>query len=746
MLNRIYKSILPALLMTTIAAPISAAIEEIVVTARKKEESQLEVPVAVSVLGGDFFEDTGINTIEDMVRFVPGLDLTPTNTSRASGPKIRGISTFSFSDGFESSVSTVIDGVVMGREAQGFFDLYDIESVEVIKGPQGTLFGKNASAGVINVRTKRPEFEFSGGGDISYGTFDEIHARGGITGALVEDKVAYRVSASANTHDGKLDNKLPGEKDVNDKDTWSIRGKLLFTPNDNLEALIIADYVTEENHCCLPTYRAAGENSFLVSLGLNSPVLQLRDALDDLGIVASDDNRDVAVDYDRILQESDAWGISAQFDYDLGWATLTSITAYRDWEIDEFNEADGLSNSDVNNKNGTVSDSTQFTQEFRLTGTIGEDLDYVAGLYYFEQDLYAQGIVQIEFTLPFPPFFNVATTSERTVDTTSTAAFAEFTYNVNEKLSLVLGGRYTQEDIEATYERIGTPILPVPFTGPFFGPDFTGAQDIDDTDFSGRFITRYFINDNAMIYGTYSQGYKGPGIDVAVTARLDQIAEPGGLPVLDPEVPKLIEVGGKFRLLDDAMTLNLALFSEEVEDLQAIAPTVSGTRNISIGEILSKGIEAELLWVPNERLRIGATFTYLDVTIEKFDENPAIEGDDFRDVPDWSYSLTADYNFPIGSGGYEGFIRTEIVGQDDKNTNLEGSPLANVDSYTLVNLRLGFTSPSDRYSVTLMGENLLDEDYPHFLFGPAYDTLSPGTRAQFLGNERTYAIRFATRF
>jgi len=276
-----YMSVRAALisLIFAVALPAHAVIEEIVVTARKTEESLSDTPVAVSVLDSEFFADTGINTIADLVRFVPGLDLTPINTTRASGPKVRGISTFSFSDGFESSVATVIDGVVMGREAQGFFDLYGIESVEILKGPQGTLFGKNASAGVINVRTLAPEFETGGGFDLMYGSYNEVLARGTVTGGIVPDKLAYRLSGTLNQHDGKLDNVLPGEDDINDKDTWSLRGKLLFTPSDVFSATLIADYVTEDNRCCLPTYRVIGPPTAAVLFAQNSPVLQLADAL-----------------------------------------------------------------------------------------------------------------------------------------------------------------------------------------------------------------------------------------------------------------------------------------------------------------------------------------------------------------------------------------------------------------------------------------------------------------------------------
>ncbi len=746
-LNRLRRLGVCMLLLVWVA-PVAAEIEEIVVTARKTEESLSESPVAVSVLDGEFFSDGGINTINELVRFVPGLDLTPINTTRATGPKVRGISTFSFSDGFESSVATVVDGVVMGREAQGFFDLYGIESVEILKGPQGTLFGKNASAGVINVRTLAPEFEHGGGVDLTYGSFDEVLARGTVTGGLIEDTLAYRLSGSINQHDGKIDNVLPGEDDINDKDTWSLRGKLLFTPNDNFQATLITDYVEEDNRCCLPTYRVIGPPTPAVLFALNSPVLQLADALAALGIEGGEDNRDVAVADSRILQESEAYGTSLQMDFGTSWGEVTSITAWRRWEIDEFNEADGLSNSDVNNRNGTRSDSTQFSQELRLSGQINNNIDFVSGIFYFNQELDAFGRVDVEFALPFPPFFNVSTAVDRRVENESAAVFGEFTFNVSEDFSLIVGARYTWEDVEADYSRVASPIGPG-FFASNFGPDLAGSQQVDDTDVSGRVIARYFWNDNFMTYLTWSQGYKGPGIDVAESANAGFLAEPGGLPVLDPEVPTLYELGAKFRLLDNTLSLNTAVFYQTVEDLQAIATDQFGIgRNLSIDEILSTGVEADLIWVPAgiEGLTVTAGLGYLDTNIEDFSDRPDLEDKRFRDVPRWTYSLSGDYRWAIGSGGYHAFVRGEVVGQSRKNTNLDDDPTADVDGYTLVNLRLGISSPEERYRLTLMVDNLTDEDYPHFVFGSSYAALDNTTRAQFLGDPVTYALQLAVKF
>jgi iron complex outermembrane receptor protein len=727
-----------------------ARMNTVIVNARKTDETLFETPVAVSVVSAEFLEETGFNTVEDIVRFVPGFDLTPLNTTRATGSKIRGISTFSFSDGFESSVATVVDGVVLGREAQGFFDFFDVEAIEIIKGPQGTLFGKNASAGVVNIRTKDPEFDFGGGFDVSYGSFNEVKARGTITGPIAEDVLAYRLSGTYNKRDGVLNNTLPGEDDINDKDTYSLRGKLLFQPNEQFTATLIGDFVKEENRCCLPTYNVAGDPTAAVLFALNPGVLQLQDALAQAGITAGPGNRDIAVFDENILQESEASGIAAKLEYEVNDnLTVTSITSWRDWEIDEFNEADGISLSNVNDRNGTESNSTQFSQEFRLNGSIGEKVDYVGGLYYFDQDLDAFGQVDIQLALPFPPFFNVRTDSDRNVKTESFAVFGEATFDVTDRFSLIVGGRFTDETIEATYQRVATPIIPTLPFGPFFGPDYAGAQTVTEDNFSGRIIGRYFWTDNLMTYLSYSKGYKGPGIDVAVSASIANVAEPGGLPVLEPEIPTLIEAGFKSTLLDDTLLANVVLFHQDVENLQAITTNAVGvTLNEGFEKVNSIGVEADVIYTPKaiDGLTLTGGFTFNEVDIAEFTANPTLEDRRFRDAPRFFYSLTGDYRREITKSGFEGFVRAEWSWQSAKNSNSNPTPSTQIDSYGLLNLRAGINSPDDRYGITFAVENATDEDYQHFLFGSSYNALDGMTRSQFLGDPVTYSVTLRANF
>lgn len=727
----------------------SANSNVIVVTARKTEETLFETPVAVSVVSGEFLEQTGFVEVADIVRFVPGFDLTPLNTTRATGSKIRGISTFSFSDGFESSVATVIDGVVLGREAQGFFDFVDVESIEVIKGPQGTLFGKNASAGVVNIRTKAPEFDFGGKADISYGSFDEIKIRGTVTGPLVEDKLAARISGTYNTRDGFYDNPIPGEADLNDKEQLSLRAKLLFQPNDELKITLAGDYVTEENHCCLPTYRVAGAPTAGVTFAQNPGAVQLQDALAEFGIIAGPGNRSVPVFDENILQESEAYGLALTVEQELGDLNLTSISAWRHWEIDEFNEADGVSNSNINNRNGTVSSTEQFSQELRLDGKLTDDISLVAGLFYFHQDLDAQGQVDIEIALPFPPFFNVRTNADRTVETDSFAVFGEATFDVTDKLSLILGGRYTNEKLQATYSRVATPILATSPFGAFFGADFTGAQTVKDENLSGRIIGRYIWSDSVMTYLSWSRGYKGPGIDVAESANIALITMPGGLPVLPAEIPTLWEAGLRTNLFDDTLAVNVVLYHQDVQDVQGISTDQNGvTGNLSIDKIRSKGIEADMILRPAALpgFTLSGSFTFNDIEINEFAARPDLVGIRYRDNPRFFYSVVGDYRTELGDSDYEGFLRGEWTWQSSKVTNLERNPTAFVDSYGLLNLRVGVNGPDNRYGITFSVENVFDKDYEHFIFGSTFNALDGTTLSQFLGEERTWNITLRSEF
>lgn len=750
---------------------VAAELEEIVVTARKTAESLEDTPVAVSVLTGEFLEDTGYNTIAEIVRFVPGYDFSPITTTRAAAPSIRGISTFSFSEGFESSVATVIDGIPMGREAQGFFDLYDVERVEVLKGPQGTLFGKNASAGVINIVTKKPEYELGVGGDVTIGSRGERRVRGTVTGPLIDETLAYRLTGSMHQNDGMLDNELAGEDDINSKDTWSLRGKLLFEPTDQLSAILTLDYVEEDNHCCVATYNRAGTAEDLISgplgglYGGNDPflfqqvpgsVIHLEDALAAAGIDPGTSNRDVALFERDVRQESEAKGAALEINYALGEATLTSITSWRDWEIDETNDQDILGESDFLNFSGAAATAEQFTQEVRLAGPLGESVSYVAGLFYFDEEQTADGGNSIDIALVHPIFgdvLNFRNRAVREVDTRHFAAFGEVTWDVTERFTLVAGARYTDEEKEAELDYTVFAVNPdFGFnTLGFVGGPLSGTQTVDDTDLSGRIIAQYAITEDVNAYLTWSRGYKGAGIDVTTGVNAANIRPGDGLPVVNPEIPTLIEIGFKGRFLDNTLSVYAAAYHQTVEDYQRINTNQDDAfrQNLGIDEVESKGFEADVTYVtPIEGLTLTTAFSYIDVSYSEFRQQPAAEGTRLAFIPETSASIISDYRFDLGSTGWRAFTRLEYSWQDEKNTTggVIPNPRFDLDAYGLLNLRIGATSPSEKYRINLSIENALDEDYVHFVGSSIYGLFDGVTNIQYLGPDRFVRLMVDARF
>ena len=749
--------ITPALAQTSDSSTAAAAEEDvapndIVVTARKVRETLQDTPVAVSVVTGDFLDKTGFTQVSEVVRFVPGIAISPLNTTRASGSKIRGISTFSFSDGFESSVSTVVDGVVLGREAQGFADFLDVQSIEVIKGPQGTLFGKNASAGVINIKTNDPAFSFGGSADATYGSFNETKVRGTVTGPIAGDKLAFRLTGTYNKRDGVLENAIPGQRDLNDRDSYSLRGKLLFQPSDDLRVVLTGDIGHSKNHCCISTFRTAGPAIGLLAFATNPGVLQLGTALAANGIVPGPSNRKVGVLYNRLLERQSPRGLALNVDYDFGSSSLTSITSWRKWGINEFNEADGVSNSNVNSRNGTKVDTEQFTQELRLNTKVGSAADIVAGLFFFHQNLAVPDAhVDIELALPFPGFFfNARTDATRAVSTDSYAAYGEATFHLTDKASIIVGGRYTHDSLLATYKRTTVAIDPTkPFSG-FFGPNYTGIQPFKNDNLSGRVIGRYLWTDDVMTYVSWSRGYKGPGIDVAESVNVAAVLSPGGLPVLKPEIPTLWEAGIRTSLFDKALTTNITFYSQELRNLQTITPSAVGAAlNIGIDRLESKGIEAEVILRPAllPGLTLTGAYTLNDIKIAKFAANPALVGLRFRDNAKHFYSVIGDYRTKLGGSEFEGFARAEWAWQGDKNTDLAGRALYDVDSYGLLNLRVGLDGPDHKYGITFSVENVTNKDYVHFIFPSSYGVLDGGrTTNQYIGDPRTWKVTVRTKF
>lgn len=448
------------------------ALEEIIVTATKREKSLQDVPIAVSAVSGAALERSAIRDIRDLQAMVPAMNVTQSAASYQTVLLIRGIGTSGFNPGLEPSVGVYVDGVYRSRTGSAIGDFLSLERAEVLRGPQSTLFGKNTSAGVLSLATTKPQFEFGGKASITYGNFNQQVFKGTVTGPLIADKLAVRLSGSTNNRDGFVTNLYDGS-DVNDRDRYAMRAQVLYTPTEEFSLRVIGDYSEIDERCCAAPYIVNGPTMGAIAfLGGRVPLVT--------------DHKERVISFDGLMSSTmQDQGISAEMNYDFANMTLTSISAYRDYESDMNIDADFTDRSIIQN-NGEYTDLTIFTQEIRLTSTGENKLDWLVGGFYSKQNLDATDKVQ--YGSDTAGYWNVLTTSPDDVLTAtsgatsaieaglgfpagtffpagggmvqerfmtkskSIAVFGQFDFHATDKLTVTLGARYTKEDKDAAGE------------------------------------------------------------------------------------------------------------------------------------------------------------------------------------------------------------------------------------------------------------------------------------------------------
>ncbi len=367
---------------------------DIIVTATRRAEALSDVPIAVSAVTAEALQNSGANDIRQLNQLAPSLLVSSTGSEANGSARIRGIGTVGDNPGLESSVAVFIDGVYRSRSGIGLNELGEVDRIEVLRGPQGTLFGRNASAGLIHVITKKPSFDLGGFGEITYGNYDFMRAQGAVTGPLTET-IAARIDGVYSKRDGFYRDPA-NNTDVNDRDRYFLRGQLLFEPSDDLSVRLIGDYSKRDEKCCAAVYL---DNATVATIGgLNDPAQNnIVRVLRDLGQSLSGFSNP----YDRILSvtpgrsfngETEDWGVSAEVNWDFGGATLTSITAYRDYSSNQASDTD-YSSVDIlyRGDNGLGGRAFQtFSQELRLQGSLFDDkIDWLIGGYFADEDLTA---------------------------------------------------------------------------------------------------------------------------------------------------------------------------------------------------------------------------------------------------------------------------------------------------------------------------------------------------------------------
>ena len=703
------------LISCCVSLNLYAQIEEIVVTAQKREQNLQDVPISVSVLDAQVFEVRNENEISSLRKLSPGFTFSDGPSAANTSIQIRGVGSQTTSRGVEQSVSTVIDGVVATSLSTAIMDFNDVERVEVLRGPQGMLFGKNASAGVLNIVTKRPTEEFEAMLGASYGSEDEIKVNGYISGPL-GDKLGGRLSFFSNTRDGYLDN-IAGP-DFNDRGDWGVRAKLAFEASDNLDILVTYNHAERDNDICCEM-PAAGINAGFGFLG------------ETLGIPAGPEN-DVLAENNTSTGSAKLDSIVFDVNYQWGKHTLTSITSYVNSDVKSLSRTENLPVSAILALDFNE-DVEQFTQELRLTSPGGETLDYIFGLYYFNKETKVDNIEAVDLfsIVGVPPGVLIATAEyDPVVDNESYAFFGNVTWNINDRARLTGGLRLNREEVDMDYRLDAAVDLSARFPGYAVilpGPGQADAQyqvSESDTAFLWRVIGEYDVTDDAMLYASVSRGYKGLGANAGTSA-----SDPAATPIVRPEVPTNYEIGLRSTWLDNRLVANATLFFTEFEDFQASLSTgIAGPPQIFLSnanELETKGLELELMARATDNLFLSASLAYIEAEITDYPGAPCyvgqtvvqgctnnrqdLAGGDVPNSPDLSFTVSGTYEWDFAGLPFGGFINASYYWQDDAQSQLENGPITIIDSYGLTDLSIGVRSDDDKYSLQFWVKNAFDE-------------------------------------
>lgn len=738
-----------ALGLASAAQASEFAIEEIVVTATKRAESIQDVPISVSAFSGEFMERSGVEDLRDVASIAPNLSVTQSSQAVNQKISIRGVGTTA-NNAMDPSVAVYIDGAYMARPGSIMGNLKDIEVVEVLRGPQGTLFGRNAAMGALNIRSHKPVLdENSLRIDSGIGNYDAYDTTL-IANTAISDSVAGRLVASYSDKGGFVENRYNGDKSVGDSLSKSIKPSILFEPSLDLSVLLRLDYQELE---------AEGGAIEVLPESATAARLATLNALNAAPDVSGLDHTINQIHDDEMSDRQ--WGGTLDVTWDDVFAghTLRSITAYRDWQNDTYEfSLFRLPLEDIARETHFTSESV--SQELQLISPVGETFDYIAGLYYFQEDYAIDQAIHVgaDFCALTGPFAAACAAGDQTnavpiafkQDAESLAAFFQGTYHVTDRFDVTAGIRYSDDKKDGSFL--------VTSNNAVITSLFAGTEDkelsFDDSQWTWMVNAKYFFTPDIMGFATVSTGYKSGG--------LNSVATKGGLTVdqrlFESEEVTNYELGIKSTLLDGTMIANATLFRTDIENFQDRSFQDVTFIISNAGELRQQGLELDVQYYPMEELFISVGYAYLDSEFLSFDQGSNLPGlpgtQDLsgtanRFSPEHQVNLTSEWRQSLGDSNMEWFARAEVMWTDDANVGAttNNSPQTVQDAYALTNLRAGLASADGTWSANIFVENVSDEAYCTSMYdqpsGGSFGTVSNGsTLVRCLqGNPRTFGIR-----
>ena len=800
-------------------------VDEIIVTAQKRSNSLQNVPIVVTAVGRQLLQDTGVKDIKDLAVLTPGLLVTSTTNEGSTTARIRGVGTVGDNAGLESSVGIVIDGVYRPRNGVGFGDLGDVERIEVLKGPQGMLFGKSATAGVINILTAAPSFKFGVNADLTVGNYSAIGGAVQVTGPIVGDTVAASLYFADRHRDGYFSVNNGSGPNTATQDTnrnfYTVRGQLLIVPTTDFKVRIIADHTHRNELCCMAVITRPSEgnfaNSLVAALGGNDG--NAANPYARTGYANQPDG-----------QKVDDSGISMQIDWKVGPGSLTSITAYRDWKNTAGFDAD-FSTADIDYlpfNNSNSSEFRTFSQELRYAGTTGP-LDYLIGGFLSKETLQQNTSILVgsQFTpylsllfsslvtgQPDPNFLQTGLTfpyvggvsyaaGSGSVDQyhqrdSTYALFTDNTFHFTDKLSFNAGLRYTFDDktlfqnsnnigngagcaaANAAFGILNTVnpaaasqlaavngTMCLPFLSPGYN-NYVNNQSESENVLSGTAKLVYRASRELLLYASYARGYKAGGFNldrVQCTVGTTGCA-PGSAAAITPinntqfgdETNNSFEVGEKATLFNRKLLLNATLFYQKYKGFQL--NTFNGLVFVvtSVPSVISKGIDADFVWIATNDLSIQGGVTYSDTrynlnaaqlaTLQAQTGFLGSANSRLSLAPFWSASLSSTYTQPIGDN-YKMRFNIGAKYSSGYNTGSDLDPGKYQSGYVLANGRIAFSPRDEHWALEVWAENLLNTNYKQVAFNSGFQnvpTNATGVLDAFLGAPRTFGGTLRIKF
>ena len=767
---------------------------EIVVTARRRSETAQDVPIAISVVGGDQIDSTGAFNIGRLQQLAPTVQFYSSNP-RNSAVNIRGIGApFGLTnDGIEQGVGIYVDDVYYARVASATLDFLDVAQIEILRGPQGTLYGKNTTAGAVNITTNQPTFDFEGKAELSVGNLNFQQAKAAISGPLSET-LAARVAISATSRRGTIYN-VTTDRWIQSQDNIGIRGQLLWKPTDNLSVTLAGDWNKQDSVCCGSVFVRTGATqrplnrqfaALAAAQGYSFPSTNPYDRVSDLDA--------------NLNAGNELGGVALRVKWDVGPGTLTSITAWRYWDWLPENDRD-FTGLPIVTQSQNPSQQNQYTQELRYDYT-GDRFDFVLGGFAFYQRIDTQGTeahgsassrwtINPSNALANNPAVLDGLTARNTqyLKNTSAALFGQLSWKITDQFTIQPGVRLNYDKKEGYYQRLvfagdGTPVtraltdpVSVARLGVFAPQEY--SPTFSDWNFSYDLTANYKVTPDVLVYATYAKTFKSGGINqngVPTDAAGNPLL---GTATIKPESVNHYEAGLKSEFWDRKGTFNLSIFRTDIKNYQANVNNgqfgVLRGYLANAGKVRTQGVEADFSVRPSDRFNAYLNGAYTDAKYKRFVDAPCppelsggttvgvgqtpgapgtpgglspancdISGQRLPGVSKWAFSFGAEVNAPASLFGEEGEYYLGYDGSYRSNFSSNASPSIYtwVEGYALSNLRAGFRA--DRgFEVYAWVRNVFDKNYIDQLFvGPGNTGLITGLP----GDPRTWGGTIKARF